>query len=128
VLESTQLMLAHGLDLFYNRLTPSKCATRAGTTDLVLEPAVLEAGAVAVECDLPAAWSLRHVNLNHLSHSRLERCSQPSAPCPSTCRSFDRLPDDFPYALLTLIVVGMAGATLVLSQLQTRALVKKKWE
>lgn len=43
-------------------------------------------------------------------------------------RSFDRLPDDFPYALLTLIVVGMAGATLVLSQLQTRALVKKKWE
>lgn len=24
VLESTQLMLAHGLDLFYNRLTPSK--------------------------------------------------------------------------------------------------------
>lgn len=66
VLESTQLMLAHGLDLYYSRLTPSK--------------------------------------------------------------SFDRLPDDFPYALLTLIVVGMAGATLVLSQLQTRALVKKKWE
>ncbi|PRW59755.1 ER membrane complex subunit 1 [Chlorella sorokiniana] len=66
VLESTQLMVAHGLDLFYNRLTPSK--------------------------------------------------------------SFDRLPDDFPFALLTLIVVGMAGGTLVLSQLQTRALVKKKWE
>lgn len=43
-------------------------------------------------------------------------------------RSFDRLPDDFPYALLTLIVVGMAGSTLVLSQLQTRAIVKKKWE
>ena len=26
VLESTQLMLAHGLDLYYSRLTPSKCA------------------------------------------------------------------------------------------------------
>lgn len=25
VLESTQLMLAHGLDLYYSRLTPSKC-------------------------------------------------------------------------------------------------------
>lgn len=37
------------------------------------------------------------------------------------------VPDDFPYALLVLIVVGMTAATVVLSQLQTRAVVKNKW-
>lgn len=38
------------------------------------------------------------------------------------------VPDDFPFALLVLIVVGMAVATAVLSQLQTRAAVKMKWQ
>lgn len=65
VLESTQLMLAHGLDLYHTRIMPS--------------------------------------------------------------RSFDMVPDDFPYALLVLIVVGMTVATGVLSRLQQNAAVKAKW-
>jgi hypothetical protein len=39
-----------------------------------------------------------------------------------------QVPDDFPYALLVLILVGMAGATAVLSALQTRGTVKAKWQ
>ena len=71
---------------------------------------------------LPAAG--RHaVLLNRLGSS-----VGPFGPTLTACRSFDRLPDDFPYALLTLIVVGMAVGTAVLSQLQTRAVVKKKWQ
>ncbi|KAI3435883.1 hypothetical protein D9Q98_001941 [Chlorella vulgaris] len=65
-LESTMMMLAHGLDLFYTRLTPS--------------------------------------------------------------RSFDMVPDDFPYALLVLILVSMSAATLVLSAMQQRGVVKAKWQ
>ena len=37
------------------------------------------------------------------------------------------VPDDFPYALLVLIVVGMAAATAALHRLQARAAVKAKW-
>lgn len=66
VLESTQLMAAHGLDLFYTRLTPSK--------------------------------------------------------------SFDMVPDDFPYALLVLIVGGMITATVVLKMMTNRTAVKAKWQ
>jgi hypothetical protein len=65
-LESTQLMLAHGLDLFYTRLTPSK--------------------------------------------------------------SFDMVPDDFPYALLVLILLALFGSTAVLSRLQKRGVLKAKWQ
>ena len=65
LLESTQLLVAHGLDLFHTRLTPS--------------------------------------------------------------RSFDMVPDDFPYAVLVLMLVGMAAATAVLSRLSQRATVKAKW-
>ena len=39
------------------------------------------------------------------------------------------MPDDFPYALLVLIVVGMAGATAVLHAMVHRhAAVKAKWQ
>lgn len=65
-LESTSLMFAHGLDLFYTRLAPSK--------------------------------------------------------------TFDELPDDFPFALLVIIVVGMAGGCAALSVLNQRSALKKKWE
>lgn len=38
------------------------------------------------------------------------------------------VPDDFPYALLVLIVVGLAGATVVLKLMTRRAAVKAKWQ
>ncbi|KAL4458516.1 hypothetical protein ABPG75_013381 [Micractinium tetrahymenae] len=65
VLESTMLLAAHGLDLFYTRLTPS--------------------------------------------------------------RSFDMVPDDFPYALLVLILGGLTVATVVLKFITRRTAVKAKW-
>lgn len=65
-MESTSLMFAHGLDLFYSRISPS--------------------------------------------------------------RTFDLLPDDFPFALLVLIVVGMAGASAALGVLNRRTALKAKWE
>lgn len=64
-LESTSLMLAWGLDVFFTRVTPSK--------------------------------------------------------------SFDSLSDDFPYALLMLLVLVMAAATAVLKVLDDRAALKQKW-
>jgi hypothetical protein len=38
------------------------------------------------------------------------------------------VPDDFPYALLVLILVSMSAATLVLSAMQQRGVVKAKWQ
>lgn len=37
------------------------------------------------------------------------------------------VPDDFPYALLVLILVALVGSTLVLSRLQKRGVLKAKW-
>lgn len=65
-LESSSLLFAHGLDLFYSRLSPSK--------------------------------------------------------------TFDLLPDDFPMALLVIVVVGMAAANAALSVLNRRNALNKKWE
>ncbi|KAL4426508.1 hypothetical protein ABPG77_008366 [Micractinium sp. CCAP 211/92] len=65
VLESTMLLAAHGLDLFYTRVMPS--------------------------------------------------------------RSFDMVPDDFPYALLVLILVGLTVAAVVLKLVTRRTAVKAKW-
>jgi hypothetical protein len=38
------------------------------------------------------------------------------------------VPDDFPYALLVLIVVSLATATVVLKLMTTRTAVKAKWQ
>ena len=65
VLESTVLLVAHGLDLFHTRLTPS--------------------------------------------------------------RTFDMVPDDFPAALLVVMVVAMAGGALALRAATRRASLKLKW-
>ena len=64
-LESTALVLAHGLDVFVTRVQPS--------------------------------------------------------------RSFDLIPDDFPYALLLTITVVLAVAALALRRLETSSSVSKKW-
>lgn len=114
MLESTQLMLAHGLDLFYTRLTPSRHAPLR-LQALAGQPG----GASCVQDARFAAYTCRA----HRSPPARLLCWL--CPC---CRSFDMVPDDFPYALLVLIVVGMTVGTAVLSQLQTRAVVKAKWQ
>ncbi len=44
-----------------------------------------------------------------------------------TRRSFDMVPDDFPYALLVLILVGLTVAAVVLKLVTRRTAVKAKW-
>ena len=64
-LESTTLALAHGLDLFFTRIQPSK--------------------------------------------------------------TFDLLPDDFPYAMLVLVFVTLSGGSLILKQIDERRAIQRKW-
>lgn len=116
-LESTMLMLGHGLDLFYTRLTPSK------SFDMV--------GRGRKEC-----WVVATGGPPEPACASNEHCARDGLgslatwiPTPSP-RRFPclQVPDDFPYALLVLIVVSLTTATVVLSFLQSKGTMKAKWQ
>ena len=78
--------------------------TVAGVRRVVTEPAVLESASLMFAAGLD------------LFYTRL---------APS--RSFDMVPDDFPAALLVLLVVGVAVASAVLRVMVARHGVNTKW-
>lgn len=43
-------------------------------------------------------------------------------------RQFDMVPDDFPYALLVLVVVALSVASLVLRRMSAARVLKWQWQ
>ena len=43
-------------------------------------------------------------------------------------KTFDLLPDDFPFALLIAITLAMVGASLALKVMGKRASIRQKWD